>query len=162
MTKYNKNMKRIITILIYLMFVLNASAQWRVLPLKDNSNKNSIAYIYQDKYDYFCCSENSKLIRIGTNNGEFLNNVNNKTFKKTSVYIILYNENKAVKRYCLDFNLIDNNDFANSATYENRKVYKILNHLKNDGDIRILADKSINEDFNILIKQNDTISFKHK
>lgn len=140
-------MKKIFFVLVMcLMFCVNANAQWDIYGTKYNTDKGSCTIF----------NEISSLNVISSTTS-FKNELhgNNKIVNVTIGY---YNVNGRLLN-------IDEVQFITRNTkiavlFNNKEIYnKIINHLKNEGNVRFTAKRENDYDFDLTVTMNENILF---
>ena len=146
------------TIVAMMTFSINANAQWGTPNYhKGDELKGTSAYysnIYQGDCGYFVCWSNDTDVKIGANRGIF-------DYDDNYVFVIVgfYEGDKLIEKVTTRF-YVPNGDSntAYSSEYKTKGLgEKIINHIKNVGNVRIIASKYSGADFDLTIPMNPNI-----
>lgn len=138
---------------------VNAQNEW-VYDYHEGDELKGIEEYYSNYYsdkngDYFVCWNNSDVVKIGTENGIFDCRLSSYGYSaQYSVYVIVgfYKDGELIKKETAHFD-VPRDKF--SVAFSSRKIgKKIIKHLKETGDVRIIASKYGKSDFDILIPMN--------
>lgn len=153
-------MKKLIftTVLMLLSNLIFAQSQWSITYNEaDELKETEACYVNSfitENGDAFICQNNHEGVRIYTNKGIF------HTFNNfVQLTIGFYVDNKLIeKKEVWLFVPSGQANIAYSNRYKQKKIgKKIKEHLKTSGDIRIIAKRYSDPDFDIIIPKNPEI-----
>lgn len=155
---YMKNFLAICSMAIMMCMNVNAQNEWEIIYSEGDELKDieeCYANYYSDKNgDYFVCFDNSNAVLIGTENDIFDCLLNLDDYKTYITYVIVgfYKDGELFKKETTRF-YAKHDDF--SVVASSPKIgKKIIKHLKETGDVRIIACKYGKTYFDILLPMN--------
>lgn len=143
--------------MVFVMCV-NANAQnWEINYHQADELKGTEGY-YSNYYrvtngNYFVCWSNETDVKIGTRQGIF-------DYDDNYVFVIVgfYENGSLVKKETSYFYVPRGDSDTAYTSYKSPKLgAKIINHLKNVGNVRIIAPKYSGGDFDIVIPMNSNL-----
>lgn len=157
-------MKKFITIIFtaivtMVAFSINANAQWITEYYEGDELKGTSSH-YANGYfgdcGHFTCSSTNTKILIATDRGIFDYNSNRyNSDHYVSVTVGFYEKNILVEKVETRFYVPNGN--SDTAISSKDLGEKIINHLKNVGNVRIIASKYSGADFDLTIPMNPDI-----
>lgn len=154
--------KFFILCLMTLVVCVNVNAQnvWEVNYHQADELKGTKGY-YSNFYvdtngNYFVCWSNATYVKIGTSSGIF--NYNSDNF--VSVIVGFYKDTTLIEKKTTYFYVPDGDSSTAYLrySYKSRNLSnKIINHLKNVGNVRIIANKYSGANFDIVIPMNPNL-----
>ena len=154
-------MKKFLTIcFMTIMMCVNVNAQneW-VSNYHEGDELKGIEEYYSNYYrnengEYFVCWDNSDEVKIGIRNDIFDCRLSTYDYRTYTVYVIVgfYKDGKLIKKETTHFDVPHDNF---TIAFSSRKIgKKIIKHLKETGDVRIITHRYGNSDFDILLPMN--------
>lgn len=143
------------SVIVVLSFSISANAQWNTPTYHKGDELKGTSEYYSNLYigenGYFVCWDNESDVKIGTNSGIF-------DYEDNYVFVIVgFYEGESLKEKVTTRFYVPNGDAdtAYSSEYRTKGLGDhIKNHLKNVGDVRIIASKYSGSDFDITIPMN--------
>ena len=123
--------------------------------LKGKKERYSNAYV-KDNGDFFACFSDDKYVIIKTQDGFFNYNYEYNNFV-VDVTIGFYKDNILIEKDVVHFRTMSESGYSNVAFSYIGDGKKIIKHLKYIGDVRIIAPKYGDKDFDITIPMNPNI-----